>query len=285
VCDAQEGESWRCRRERELLRATARFGSSERMTRLLVALAFNLVAATAAAADCPGNPAALGTARVLTVDPASTPRVGRKHFPVTLPLASKELVLTFDDGPWPTTTPRVLDALKRECVRATFFLLGRNAVAFPALARRELAEGHTVAHHTYSHPLLSRMALPRAMAEIDRGIAAVETALYGEARPTERAPVTPFFRFPGFASKPALLDQLQRRGIAVFGADLWAGDWNQMAPATEMNLVMNRLTAVGGGIVLFHDTQRATAAMLPALLRELKRRDFRVVHVVAPSAR
>jgi peptidoglycan/xylan/chitin deacetylase (PgdA/CDA1 family) len=247
----------------------------------LIALALCLIATAAVAADCPGNPAGLGTARVLDIDYTTYPRIGRRHFPVTLPLQPKELVLTFDDGPWPATTPRVLEALKHECVRATFFLLGRNAAAFPALARRELAEGHTVAHHTYSHPLLSRMALPRAIAEIDRGIAAVEAALYGAARPK---PTTPFFRFPGFASNPALLDELQRRGLVVFGADLWASDWNRMTPATELRLVLNRLTQAGG-IVLFHDTQPATAAMLPAFLRELKRRDFRVVHVVAPPPR
>ena len=116
------------------------------------------VPVAAAAEPCPGNPDALGTARVLAVDAASSPRVGRKQFPATLPLQRKELVLTFDDGPWPGTTNRVLDALKHECVRATFFLLGRNVAAHPGLARRELAEGHSIGHHTYSHPLLGRMA-------------------------------------------------------------------------------------------------------------------------------
>jgi len=95
-----------------------------------------MVPLAAVAEPCPGNSQALGTERVLEVDAKSTPRIGRKHFPNTLPMAHKELVLTFDDGPWPGTTPKVLDALKRECVRATFFLLGRNTVAQPALARR-----------------------------------------------------------------------------------------------------------------------------------------------------
>ena len=97
-------------------------------------------------------------------------------------------MLTFDDGPWPGTTEKVLAALARECVRATFFLLGRNAAAHPALARRALAEGHTVAHHTFAHPLLNRMRVERAAAEIDRGIAAVELALYGEARHEHGSP-------------------------------------------------------------------------------------------------
>ncbi len=120
-------------------------------------LAIQMAAAQTAPQSCPGNPDALTTARVITVDASTAPRVGRKQFPTTLPLADREVVLTFDDGPWPGTTPAVLDALQRECVRATFFLLGRNAAAHPELARRELAEGHTVAHHSFRHPLLNRM--------------------------------------------------------------------------------------------------------------------------------
>ncbi len=251
------------------------------MIRWLIALTAIAWTHAAAAAPCPGNPDALGTERILTVDARATPRVGRKHFPNTLPLERKEVVLTFDDGPWPGTTGRVLDALRHECVRATFFLLGRNAAANPALARRAVAEGHTVGHHTFSHPLLSRMSLPAAEAEIDRGIAAVETALHGGAG---SAPTTPFFRFPGFASSPALLDRLAGRGIVVFGADLWAADWNPMSPAEELHLVMSRLNAAGGGIVLFHDTKAQTAALIPAFLRELKRQGYRVVHAV-PAAR
>jgi peptidoglycan/xylan/chitin deacetylase (PgdA/CDA1 family) len=235
----------------------------------------------AVAAECPGNPAALGTERVLAVDPAATMTVGRKQFPVTLPLTSKELVLTFDDGPWPGPTDRVLAALRHECVRATFFVLGRNVVAHPALVRRALAEGHTIGHHTFSHPLLSHMSLERAEAEINRGIAVVDGALYGEASPTPKhTPVTPFFRFPGFASSPALLQRLAQRRIVVFGADVWASDWNRMAPEQERELLLKRLGASGSGIVLLHDTQAQTATMLPGLLRELKRRGYRVVHIV-----
>ena len=249
---------------------------------ILVGLAAVQIAAAAAETPCPGHPEALGTSRVLAIDPATTPRVGRKHFPTTLPPADKEVVLTFDDGPWPGTTTAVLDALERECVRASFFLLGRNAAAHPELARRELAEGHTVAYHSFRHPLLSHMSAAAAMAEIDRGIAAVDTALYGAP---SAQPHTPFFRFPGFASTPGLLDRLAERGIAVFGADLWASDWNRMTPNQELRLVMARLDANRGGIVLLHDTKRQTAAMIPAFLRELKASRYRIVHVVADAGK
>lgn len=248
------------------------------MIRHLLGLAMLVAAnATAAGAPCPGNADALGTERVLAVDAGTTPRVGRKHFATTLPLARKEVVLTFDDGPWPGTTDRVLDALRAECVKASFFLLGRNAVDHPNLVRRQQADGHTVAHHTFSHRLLGHIPLDAAVAEIDRGMAAVETALNGRGGALT---VTPFFRFPGFVSSPALLERLAQRGIVVFGADLWASDWNPMSPADELRLVMRRLNAAGGGILLFHDTKAQTAAMLPAFLRELKREGYRVVHVV-----
>jgi peptidoglycan/xylan/chitin deacetylase (PgdA/CDA1 family) len=248
---------------------------------LALVLAARPAVAQTAQQPCPGNPDALSTSRVITVDAAVAPRVGRKQFPATLPLADKEVVLTFDDGPWPGTTSAVLDALRRECVRATFFLVGRNAADHPELARRELAEGHTVAHHSFRHPLLDRMSPEAAEAEIDRGIAAVDTALYGRA--TDR-PQTPFFRFPGFASTPSLLDRLKARHIVVFGADLWAGDWRAMSPNRELHEVLDRLRATRGGIVLFHDTKRQTAVMLPAFLRLLKVQGYRVVHVVAPAA-
>ena len=243
----------------------------------VIALSAVLVALTAVAAPCPGNTDALGTARVLTVDAGSTPRVGRKSFPSTLPLQNKELVLTFDDGPWPTTTPKVLDALKAECVLATFFLIGRNVAAHPELARRELAEGHSIGHHTYSHPLLSRIAPAKAEAEIDRGMAEDEFALYGRHRSD---PTTPFFRFPGFASNGAELDRLQARHIVVFGADVWASDWLPMTPEQELQLILARIERLGSGIVLLHDTKAPTARMLPAFLRALKRRGYRIVHVV-----
>jgi peptidoglycan/xylan/chitin deacetylase (PgdA/CDA1 family) len=170
----------------------------------------------------------------------------------------------------------VLTALRHECVKASFFMLGRNAVAHPALARKVLADGHTVAHHTYSHPLLNRMSLARAEAEIDRGVAAVDQAVYGSS---SAEPKTPFFRFPGFASSPALLDLLAKRHITVFGADLWASDWDRMRPDRERALVLERLARTRGGILLFHDTKAQTAHMLPALLRDLKRQGYRIVHV------
>jgi peptidoglycan/xylan/chitin deacetylase (PgdA/CDA1 family) len=232
--------------------------------------------AQALAAECPRK-GTLGTSRVLAVDAATYPRVGLKSFPQTLPLRDHEVVLTFDDGPWPPTTPKVLAALADECVHATFFLIGKPASEHPEIVRRIAAEGHTVGYHTWSHPNLMWTKPNDAVEQIDRGIAAVEMALHGVATTT---PSTPFFRFPYFESTPATLDLLQSRGIVVFGADLWASDWNRMTPKQELELLTKRLKAAGRGIILLHDPKAQTAAMLPAFLRYLRENDYHVVHVV-----
>ncbi|MDB5609243.1 MAG: hypothetical protein JWP25_6143 [Bradyrhizobium sp.] len=232
--------------------------------------------AAAHATDCPRKDA-LGTSRVLAVDAATTPRVGLKSFPQTLPLDDHEVVLTFDDGPWPRTTPRVLAALAHECVHATFFLIGKPASEHPDLVRRIAAEGHTIGHHTWTHPSLMRIKPDDADEQIDHGISAVEMALHGVAITT---PSTPFFRFPGFESTPATLELLQSRGIVVFGADLWASDWNPMTPSQELKLITDRLEIARKGIILFHDPKAQTAAMLPAFLRYLRDNHYRVVHLV-----
>ncbi|MBV9561913.1 MAG: polysaccharide deacetylase family protein [Bradyrhizobium sp.] len=228
------------------------------------------------AADCPRQ-GTLGTSRVLAVDAVSYPRVGLKSFPQTLPLGDHEVVLTFDDGPSPPTTGKVLAALAQECVRATFFLIGRSAFDQPDLAKRIAAEGHTIGHHSWTHPSLMRISKAAAFDQIDRGIAAIEKVLHGTAATT---PSTPFFRFPGFESTPATLDFLQSRGIAVFGADLWASDWNPMTPQRELRLLTDRLAVARKGIILLHDPKGHTAAMLPAFLRYLRDNGYHIVHVV-----
>jgi peptidoglycan/xylan/chitin deacetylase (PgdA/CDA1 family) len=244
--------------------------------RILFALAatFGLVPAAAQAADCEHG--VLGTSKVLSIEAKTTPRVG-KPFASTLPLDSHEVVLTFDDGPRSKTTAEVLDTLAQQCVRAIFFVIGQNAVSHPDLLRRERAEGHTIGYHTWSHPLLDRVPLSVAEGDIDHGIDAVERVLYGGG---ERASPTRFFRFPGLASSPTLLDRLAARGIVSFGADLWASDWRPMTPDAELKLVMRRLNTLGRGIVLFHDTKAQTAAMLPGFLAALREQNFRVVTVV-----
>jgi peptidoglycan/xylan/chitin deacetylase (PgdA/CDA1 family) len=249
---------------------------------LVLALAISSTSTIPARADeCPRK-GTLGTSRILKVDAAAFPRVGLKNYPQTLPLRDHEVVLTFDDGPWPPTTPKVLQALASQCVRATFFLIGKPASEHPDLVKRIAAEGHTIGHHTWSHRSLKQIDPSEATEEIDHGIEAVEMALHGVE---SASPSTPFFRFPGFETTPATLDLLQSRRIIVFGADLWASDWNPMTPKQELKLITDRLELARKGIILFHDTKARTAAMLPAFLRYLRDNQYRVVHVVPASHR
>jgi peptidoglycan/xylan/chitin deacetylase (PgdA/CDA1 family) len=150
------------------------------------------------------------------------------------------------------------------------------------MVRRLAAEGHTVGHHTWTHHNLKYMKPDAAAAEIDKGIAAVEMALHGKAT---TIPSTPFFRFPFFDMTPATLENLQRRGVAVFGADLWASDWLPMTPAQQLKLLTDRLQIARKGIILLHDPKAQTAAMLPAFLRYLRDNRYRVVHIVPAGAK
>lgn len=217
--------------------------------------------------------AALGTHRMMQLGFVPPGRYGRKSYPASLPLREGEVVLTFDDGPLPGPTDRVLNALAAERTRATFFLIGRNAAASPHLVRRMLAEGHTIANHTMNHPWTMRnISYERGIADIRAGEAAISQA--AGQKPA------PFFRFPGFADTPALLDYLQNERQLVLGTDVWASDWNLMAPDTQLSLVMRRIRQSRGGMVLFHDIRPQTAAMLPSFLAALREGGYKVVHIV-----
>jgi len=228
--------------------------------------------------DC--GPDALGTSRVLEVGTQGGLEVGLKSYPRSLALADHEVVLTFDDGPLPGLTGKLLDTLKAQCVRATFFMVGRMAKAAPALAKRVAEEGHTIGYHTYSHPLLGMILEARARDDIDRGIRAVNEAVYGTST---AQPHTLFFRYPGFDDSPALNAWLASRNIGVFGTDLWAGDWWPMTPQAEAQMTLARLEREKRGIILFHDIRAQTVSMMPEFLRELKARGYKVVHIVPGS--
>ena len=247
---------------------------------ILAALFAALPVAPSAAADCGSDK--LGTAREIEINGAEGLSVGLQSYPRSLALEDHEVVLTFDDGP-AEPTPQILEALKRECVKATFFLIGKNAKEMPHLVKREVDEGHTVGYHSMTHPdrTLRLMSLDEAKADIDAGVAAVDTAAFGKLGEHPQ----PFFRFPGFADTPQLLDYVHSRGMAVFGSDVWASDWRKMTPQEELKLVLERLEKEKKGIVLFHDNKAVTAKMLPEFLRALKERGYKVVHLVPGSGK
>jgi len=249
---------------------------------------FALGLGAAFAAEC--GPDKLGTSRVVKVGTEGGLKVGLKTYPTTIPLADHEVILTFDDGPSADYTPPVLEALANECVHATFFVIGRKAEALPGLVRREIAEGHTIAHHTFTHPqpTLRYMGGAQARADILKGMVADERAAYGtrfpDGEPTDLSQIklhTPFFRFPGFADTADLRAWFAANNVGIFGVDLWASDWVKMTPDEELKLILGRLEKQKRGMLLFHDIYPWTAEMMPAFLRELKQRGYHVVHMVA----
>ena len=252
------------------------------MRRLALAALLALFAQSAAAGECPRSEA-LGTSRVMEVAiPEGGLFVGTKSYRETLPLAPKEVVLTFDDGPAGPTTDRVLAALEAECVRATFFVVGQMAAARPDQLRRIAASGHTVAHHSMTHVIMNTVPHDRARADIEKGWQTVDRILTGH---TEARPATPFFRFPGFAPTKPLAAWLAESRAGVFGADFWGSDWTKITSDALLAQVLARLEERQGGILLLHDIHAHTAAMVPRLLVELKARGYRVVHIVPAKAR
>src|ERR1700694_2549477 len=230
---------------------------------------------TASAADCPGHPDALGTSRTLVVDPREHPRIGTMQYAQTLPLEDHEVVLTFDDGPLPRNSNQILQILADQCVKATFFTIGQQANANPEGVRKVRDAGHTVATHTQNHPLnMQRLPIDRAIKEIDDGIASVTAALGDGTAPA------PFFCIPGLARADATEAYAASKGIQVWSADFPADDWRHVSPQRVYDLAIQRLEAKGKGILLLHDIQARTVAALPRILRELKARGYRIVHVV-----
>jgi peptidoglycan/xylan/chitin deacetylase (PgdA/CDA1 family) len=250
-----------------------------RRSHIPVALAAALACIGPAAADDCLNPDALGTARTLAVDPAIFERVGTMQYRGTIPLRPKEIVLTFDDGPMLPMTASVLRSLREECVHATFFVVGRQARAHPAVVRQIAGEGHAVANHSESHHLVALHGA-HGVQEFDKGFASIRAAL--EPAGVEPAP---FFRFPGLLNTHAVEAHAKAKKVSVMSADLLADDWTGIRAEHIIARGLARLGEKGSGIFLLHDVQPALALALPKLLRELKARGYRVVHIVpAPGA-
>jgi peptidoglycan/xylan/chitin deacetylase (PgdA/CDA1 family) len=223
------------------------------------------------------NPDALGVARVVEIDTTGGPGFGFEHFKQLDFLADKEVVLTFDDGPWPGSTPAVLRALADECTTAVFFPIGKHATYHPEILRQVAAAGHTVGAHTWSHANLNSKKMTEQLAkdEIEKGYSAVKLAL--------GAAPSPFFRFPELQHGPAAMAYLGSRNVAIFSCDLDSFDFRARDAGQIVNTVMTKLDKQGKGIILMHDFQKHTAEALPALLRRLKAGGYKVVQMKAKT--
>ena len=223
------------------------------------------------------NPDALGLSRTVVVDTTGGPGFGFEHFKQLDFLGDKEVVLTFDDGPWPGNTPGVLKALADECTKAVFFPIGKHATYYPEILKQVAAAGHTVGAHTWSHTNLNSKKLTEQQVrdEMEKGFSAVKMAL--GANPA------PFFRFPQLQHNPAGMAYLGSRNIAMFSCDLDSFDFKSATSDKIVNTVMTKVDKLGKGIILMHDFQKHTAEALPALLRRLKAGGYKVVLMKAKT--
>jgi peptidoglycan/xylan/chitin deacetylase (PgdA/CDA1 family) len=238
------------------------------------------VAAPPAASSC-SNPNALGIARTVEIDTTGGPGFGFEHFKTHDFLRDGEVVLTFDDGPWPRNTPMVLAALAAHCTKAIFFPIGLHATYEPGILKQVAAAGHVIGSHTWCHQNLSKTKGTCRVNgkvekvdydpkdEIEKGISAVRWAL--------GAPAAPYFRFPALRQPPELIAYLGTRNIAMFSADFDSFDFKMRKPEQVRKSVMEKLKKHGKGIVLMHDFQHATAEAAMDLLNDLKAGGYKVV--------
>jgi peptidoglycan/xylan/chitin deacetylase (PgdA/CDA1 family) len=241
----------------------------------LPARADDVLTTGAVKADPPQcEPAQSLLGRELSVNTTEGPRFGTVQFPQTLPLAEKEVVLTFDDGPHPQRTPAILDALDKYCVKAVFFVVGSMVLEYPLIVRDIARRGHMIGTHTMSHPFnLLKMSAEQQAAEINGGFAALAHVLGG--------PVAPIFRFPGFLHSKDLLEGLAKRDISVWSVDIVTGDsWHGGAKISDG--LFAKLGEAGRGMVLMHDIKKATAEAVPGILRKLKDKGYTVPRVTVP---
>jgi peptidoglycan/xylan/chitin deacetylase (PgdA/CDA1 family) len=227
-------------------------------------------AASTATSACQNQTNTLGVSRVVQIDTSDGPRFGHQQYSDLDLLREGEVAFTFDDGPLRPYTRAVLDALATHCTKATFFIVGRMAVADPEMVKEIARRGHTIGTHTWSHRNLRTLLPHRAKEEIELGFSAVRKAV--------GAPIAPFFRFPYLSDSRAIITYLQQRQIGIFSIDADAYDYRTQDAATVHRTIIRALTEKGKGIILFHDIQPSTARALKRLLDDLQARGFRVVH-------
>jgi peptidoglycan-N-acetylglucosamine deacetylase len=231
------------------------------------------------AAPACANRNALGVARTVEIDTTGGPGFGSQHFKTYDFLRDHEVVLTFDDGPWLGHTPAVLKALAEQCVRATFFSIGKHATFYPDILRQVAAAGHTIGSHTWSHADLlatvKKGGPDAAKEEIEKGASAVHMMA--------GVPIAPFFRFPDLRHPPEMLTYLGERNIASFSTDVDSWDFKIKKPEELTRSLIAKVQKAGKGIILMHDFQKSTSIALPQILDQLQKNGFKVVHMVPKS--
>lgn len=204
---------------------------------------------------------------------ASLTSEGKSHIYAANRDAGKYIALTFDDGPHPEYTGKILDILKKNDAKATFFVIGKNAEYHPELVKREYDEGHEIGNHTYSHPDMNKISVDKAVEEILKAQAVIESI-------TGKKPT--LFRAPGGIFSDELVCEVEELDCKPI---LWSWrqdtkDWSNVSVDNIVNTVINNLQ--NGDIILFHDFNTkgsSTPKALEILLPKLKNMGYSFVTV------
>lgn len=185
-----------------------------------------------------------------------------------LKLQDREVILSFDDGPIPGRTDKVLAILDQFGVKGAFMMVGAMAEMHPALARKVAMDGNTIGSHTYDHADLSSLSFDAAMAEVVKGQLAVTKATGSDVS---------FFRFPYLSESHRLRAAIAMRDMVIMDVDIDSKDYFATTPASVTQRTMDQLHKRGHGIILMHDIHKRTAKMLPTLLSKLEAEGYKVV--------
>lgn len=186
----------------------------------------------------------------------------------------KLVTLTFDDGPDPAWTPKILDILKREKVPATFFIIGTKAEKYPELVLRAAAEGHDVGNHTYHHFQVNELDAQDWRFEIERTNEVLATILGGPTR---------WFRAPGCHYTADALQSLRDLKMVRVDTTANSGDWDKYDAPAIVSRTLKHLSP--GGVILCHDRVPKMATALPHLIKAIRQRGYRFVSLAELALR
>ncbi|CAB4244241.1 Peptidoglycan/xylan/chitin deacetylase, PgdA/CDA1 family [Methylacidimicrobium sp. AP8] len=219
------------------------------------------LAAPAVAWAVPAAPTGSGIAR--RAAPAAASGSPGVRFVNHGPGLGRRIAVTFDDGPTPGVTEKVLAALRERGLSATFFMIGERVSAAPSLAHRVREEGHEIGNHSYTHPQLGRLPAPQVLAQLERTQAAIEQAT--GFRPRWMRPP-----YGSFRPAQALLAAQEGLGVVLWSVD--TRDWARPGAERIRETVLTQTRP--GSIVLMHDLHLQTAEVLPSILDGLLERGF-----------
>lgn len=245
-----------------------------RTIHLLTIVCFISVISSPAQAEQGCDDDALGVHRTMTIPVGIAPGVYDWR-QIQSDLKDKEIILTFDDGPSPDTNDQIVNLLKAECLKATFFLVGKKAQEYPTLVKNLAAAGHTIGNHSWSHKRFTEIDDSEVQQEVSQGIRAVEEALAPDYHGSQ------YFRFPHLSHNPMSDLIVHSHGMAAIGTNFMVPDWTDISPQEIHDLMIEQITQRGNkGMLILHDIHPRSIKALELLMSTFKKQGYKIVHLL-----